>query len=47
MKKYVRCEDGEVYSGVIYDNGTRVELPINKDGTIKWFDDKKLVKKSA
>lgn len=29
MKKYVRCEDGNVYSGVIYDNGTRVELPIN------------------
>lgn len=26
-------------------NGERVEIPINKDGTIKWFDDSQLIKK--
>ena len=26
-------------------NGNRVEIPINKDGSVKWFDDSKLIKK--
>lgn len=26
-------------------NGNRVEIPINKDGTVKWFDDSKLMKR--
>ena len=26
-------------------NGKRVEIPINKDGSIKWFDDSQLIKK--
>lgn len=28
-----------------YGNGHKVEIPINKDGTVKWFDDSKLVKR--
>lgn len=28
-----------------YGNGNRVEIPINKDGTVKWFDDSKLIKR--
>lgn len=26
-----------------YGNGHRVEIPINKDGFVKWFDDSKLI----
>lgn len=28
-----------------FGNGNRVEIPINKDGSVKWFDDSKLVKR--
>lgn len=28
-----------------YGNGHKVEIPINKDGTVKWFDDSKLIRK--
>ncbi len=28
-----------------YGNGHRVEIPINRDGTVKWFDDSRLIKK--
>lgn len=27
-----------------YDNGKRVEIPINRDGSVKWFDDTQLIK---
>ncbi len=28
-----------------YSNGKRVEIPCNKDGSIKWFDDSRLIRK--
>lgn len=28
-----------------FGNGNRVEVPINKDGSIRWFDDSKLIRK--
>ncbi len=28
-----------------YGNGHRVEIPINRDGSVKWFDDSRLIKK--
>ena len=30
-----------------YESGKRVEIPINKDGSVKWFDDSKLLKKGG
>lgn len=40
------CEGESRMSKVIdYGNSRRVEIPINKDGTVKWFDDSKLIKK--
>lgn len=40
-------EDGKSrLSKVIrFGNGKKVEIPINKDGTICWFDDTKLIRK--
>ena len=40
-----KCEDGKTYKVVEYDSNTKVELPINQDGSIRWFDDSKLLKK--
>lgn len=28
-----------------YGNGRKVAIPINKDGSVKWFDDSKLIKR--
>ncbi len=39
-------ENGEVRLARVltYDNGHRIEIPINRDGSVKWFDDVKLLK---
>lgn len=36
-------EDGRLYRVAEYDSHVRVEVPINPDGTVKWFDDSKLL----
>ena len=38
------CTDGNLYKVIKYASGNRVKLPINADGSIKWFDDNKLLK---
>ncbi len=42
----IKCEHGKISKVIEYKTGTRVEIPINCDGFIKWFDDNKLIKKS-
>lgn len=37
--------NGCLYKIIKYPSGNRVKLPINADGSIKWFDDTKLLKK--
>ena len=37
-------EDGKLYRVAEYDSHVRVEVPINLDGTVKWFDDNKLLR---
>lgn len=38
--------DGSLYRVIQYRSGNRVKLPINADGSIKWYDDNKLLKKN-
>lgn len=37
--------EGRMSKVIDYGNGHRVEIPINKDGTVKWFDDSKLIRR--
>lgn len=37
-------EDGRLYRVAEYDSHARVEVPINPDGTVKYFDDSKLLR---
>ena len=37
-------EDGRMYRVAEYDSHVRVEVPINPDGTVKWFDDSQLLR---
>ena len=40
------CTDGNLYKVIKYSSGKQVKLPINADGSIKWYDDSKLLKKT-
>ena len=45
MKKIIKADNGKVTQILEFDNGERIELPLDKDGNLKWFDDTKLIKK--
>ena len=44
FKRFIKADNGKVAEGIEYESGKRVEIPINKDGSVKWFDDNKLLK---
>lgn len=44
VKKWIRADDGKLSTVLESESGKCVELPINKDGTIRWFDDAKLLR---
>ena len=39
-----KCDNGKLSKVIEYGSGARVEIPINLDGSVKWFDDSKLLK---
>lgn len=39
-----RADGGKFYKVIEYKSGDRVQIPINPDGTIKWYDDSQLQK---
>ena len=43
-KKFLKADRGRLSTVLEYESGTRVEIPINKDGSVRWFDDTKLLK---
>lgn len=47
MRRGIKLDDGKLYEILEFDSGSRVEIPINKDGSVKWFDDEKLRKKEV
>lgn len=38
-------KNGRLTHEATYENGTVVAVPIKSDGTMKWFDDSKLIRK--
>ena len=45
MKKWIKADNGNVSQVIEFDSGSKIELPLDKDGNVKWFDDTKLIKK--
>lgn len=45
VKIWTRAERNEVHKVIDYGNGKQVAIPVNKDGTVRWFDDEKLIRK--
>lgn len=44
VKRFTKADNGKLSKVLEYESGARVEIPINKDGSVKWFDDSKLLK---
>lgn len=47
VKRFTKADNGKLSKVLQYESGARVEIPINKDGSVKWFDDRKLLKAST
>ena len=50
VKVWTRAErnndrSGRLHKVIDYGNGKQVAIPVNKDGTVRWFDDEKLIRK--
>ena len=44
VKRFIKADRGRLSQVLEYENGTKVEIPLEKDGTVKFFDDTKLLK---
>lgn len=42
---YLKADSGKLSKVVRFNSGSKVEIPINRDGSVRWFDDSKLIKK--
>lgn len=47
VKRFTKADNGKLSKVIEYESGARVEIPINKDGSVKFFDDSKLLKKDG
>lgn len=47
VKRFTKADNGKLSKVLQYESGVRVEIPINKDGSVKFFDDSKLLKKGG
>lgn len=40
VKRFIKVDNGKLSKILEYESGSRVEIPINKDGSIRWYQDK-------
>ncbi|MDE7332092.1 MAG: hypothetical protein K2O16_07595 [Lachnospiraceae bacterium] len=40
VKSYIRADDGKLSKVLEYGTSTRVEIPVNSDGSVKWYEDR-------
>ncbi len=45
VRTYTKADNGKLLKGVEFSSGGKVEITINKDGSVKWYDDNRLLKK--
>lgn len=39
-KTFIKSEGGKLSKVVEYGTGARVEIPMNPDGSVRWYEDK-------
>lgn len=47
IKTWTKADNNKIEKVIEFGSGTRVSIPITKDGAVKWFDDLVLIKKGA
>lgn len=40
VKKFIKANDGELAQVIEFETGNRVEIPINGDGSVRWYEDR-------
>ena len=45
-RKSIKAENGKVTQVITYESGRVLEIPLDRNGQVKWFDDSKLLKKN-
>ena len=45
IRTSIKADNGKLSKVIRYQSGEKVEIPINKDGSVRWFDDSKLLTK--
>ena len=46
-KVFTKAEDGRLSKVIEYSTGGRIDIPVNRDGSIRWFDDSQLLKQEG
>ena len=46
MKKWIKADNGRVTQVIKFDDGSKMELPLDNQGNLKCFDDELLRKES-
>ena len=46
MKKWIKADNGRVTQLIKFDDGSKIELPLDNQGNLKWFNDELLRKES-
>lgn len=44
VKRIIKADRGKISQVLEWENGARVEIPIERDGSVKFYDDTKLLK---
>lgn len=44
---YLKADDGKLSKVIRFNSESKVEIPINRDGSVRWYDDSKLIKKAT
>ena len=40
VKSFIKADRGRLTQVIEYGTGTSVEIPLNSDGSVKWYEDK-------
>lgn len=41
VKRWIRADNGRLSTVVEYPSGNSIEVPMNKDGSVRWLEDTK------
>lgn len=44
MNTWIKADNGRVTQVIKFDDGSKMELPLDKNGNLKWFDEELLRK---